>query len=177
MRNGSTLRRNRRRIMLRRRVIGDCCPLNDQPAKPVRKPPPQFADFPSRAVDTIRYGDLDPQGHVNNAVFATYFETGRVHMFRTPDLGVGVDGASLILARTEIDFLRELRWPGTVEIGTGIEAFGRSSFTVAQAIFRDGTCAATGRATLVFFDTATRRSRPLAEILVQRLSKYLLAGS
>ena len=148
--------------------------MNDQPAKPVRKPPPKVEDFPSRVTDVIRYGDLDPQGHVNNAVFATFFESGRVNMFRLPDLGVGIAGASLILARTEIDFRRELRWPGSVEVGTGIEAFGRSSFTVRQAIFNDGACAATGRATLVFFDTTTRRSKPLAEALVERLSKYVM---
>ena len=39
--------------------------------------------------------------------------------------------------------MKELRWPGTVEIGTGIAEFGRSSFKVAQAIFHDGVCAAT----------------------------------
>lgn len=148
--------------------------MNDQPAKPVRKPPPKLEDFPSRVADVIRYGDLDPQGHVNNAVFATFFESGRVNMFRLPDLGIGVQGASLVLARTEIDFRRELRWPGTVEVGTGIEAFSRSSFTVQQAIFNNGSCAATGRATLVFFDTTTRRSMPLVQPLVERLSQFLM---
>jgi acyl-CoA thioester hydrolase len=146
--------------------------VNDQAAKPGRKPPPQLVDFPSRTTDIIRYGDLDAQGHVNNAVFATYFETGRVNMFRLRDLGIGVTGSTLILARTEIDFLRELHWPGTIEIGTGVTEFGRSSFTVAQAIFRDGECAAAGRATMVQFDLATRRPRPLDEGLVQRLSQF-----
>lgn len=148
--------------------------MNDQPTKPARKAPPPLSDFPSRTTDIIRYGDLDPQGHVNNAVFATYFETGRVNMFRRPDLGIGVSGSTLILARTEIDFLRELRWPGTVEIGTGIAAFGRSSFTVRQAIFRDGECAATGQATMVQFDLATRRPRPLDEGLVERLRPFMM---
>lgn len=146
--------------------------MNDQTARSARRAPPQLADFPSRASDTIRYGDLDPQGHVNNAVFATYFETGRVNMFRMPDLGIGVEGATFILARTEIEFLRELRWPGTVEIGTGVARFGRSSFTVAQAIFRDATCAATGRATMVMLDIASRRPRPLPPAMLQRLSAY-----
>jgi acyl-CoA thioester hydrolase len=149
--------------------------LNDQSAKPVRQPPPRLEDFPSRVADVIRYGDLDPQGHVNNAVFATFFESGRVNMFRLPDLGIGVQGASLVLARTEIDYRRELRWPGSVEVGTGVEAFGRSSFTVQQAIFNNGECAATGRAILVFFDTTTRRSRPLAEALVARLSAFVMS--
>ena len=57
--------------------------MNDQPAaRPAKKPAPQFADYPHQITDNIRFGDLDPQGHVNQAVFLTYFETGRVAMFR-----------------------------------------------------------------------------------------------
>jgi len=44
-------------------------------------------------------GDLDPQGHVNQAVFLTYFESGRVGMFRNQDLGIGVPGATFVLVR------------------------------------------------------------------------------
>src|SRR5438067_4323030 len=108
-------------------------PLNEQ-AKPGRIVP-ILEQFPGRTHDIIRFGDLDPQGHVNNAVFATYFESGRVAMFRNPDFGIGVADGTFILARLEIDFLSELRWPGTVEVGTAVTAFGRSSFTLDQAIF------------------------------------------
>jgi len=148
--------------------------LNDQP-KPAR-PTPRIDDYPHRTPDIIRYADLDPQGHVNNAVFATYFETGRVAMFRRPDLGIGVPGGTYVLVHTEIDFLRELRWPGNVEVGTGVAEFGRSSFTVRQAIFHDGTCAATGLAKLVLIDSTTRRSRPLTEGAIASLSRWKYAG-
>jgi acyl-CoA thioester hydrolase len=43
--------------------------------------------------DVIRFGDTDAYGHVNNAVFATFCESGRVHLFRTrldPTLPSGV---------------------------------------------------------------------------------------
>ena len=114
--------------------------MNDQPSQRPKKPAPQLADYPHRATDTIRFADLDPQGHVNNAVFATYFETGRVAMFRNPDLGIGVPDGTFILVRAEIDFMRELRWPGTVEIGTALAEFGRTSFKVAQVIFNEDAC-------------------------------------
>jgi acyl-CoA thioester hydrolase len=113
-----------------------------QPAE--RKPAPQLADYPYRVADIVRFGDLDVQGHVNNAVFATYFESGRVAMFRNSDLGIGVPDATFVLVPQEIDFLRELRWPDNVVIGTALAEFGRSSFTVAQAIFSGEECAAAG---------------------------------
>jgi acyl-CoA thioester hydrolase len=155
--------------------------VNDQPKpeqpQPTARPVPRLDDYPHQTGDIIRYADLDPQGHVNNAVFATYFETGRVAMFRRPDLGVGVPGGTYVLAHTAIDFLRELRWPGNVEIGTAVAEFGRSSFLVKQAIFRDGECAATGAARLVLIDAATRRSRPLPEDAIANLSRWKYRGA
>jgi acyl-CoA thioester hydrolase len=120
---------------------------------------------------------MDPQGHVNNAVFSTYFESGRVAMFRRPDLGIGMPGLTLVLVRIEINFLKELRWPGTVEIGTGLVEFGRTSFTVAQAIFCGDVCAASARAKLVCLDEVSRTSRTLPEALVTSLSQWKYLGS
>jgi acyl-CoA thioester hydrolase len=127
-------------------------------------------------MEVIRFGDLDPQGHVNQAVFLTYFESGRVAMFRAPDLGIGVPGATFVMVRMEVNYLRELRWPGTIEVGTGVAEFGRSSFKVEQAIFRDGGCAATGRATLVCIDLASRKAAPLPEAAIARLNPWKLRG-
>jgi acyl-CoA thioester hydrolase len=150
--------------------------VNDKPAAPPRKPVPVLADYPHRVKEIIRYGDLDPQGHVNNAVFSTYFESGRVAMFRDPDLGIGVDNATFVLVRQEIDFLRELRWPGNVEIGTALAELGRSSFTVMQTIFNGDICAAAGRATLVMMDTTTRRARPLTDAAKAKLEPWKYRG-
>jgi acyl-CoA thioester hydrolase len=151
--------------------------VSDQPTAKPRNPTPILADYPHRVKEIIRYGDLDPQGHVNNAVFSTYFESGRVAMFREPDLGIGVDNATFVLVRQEIDFLRELRWPGNVEIGTALAELGRSSFTVVQTIFNGDICAAAGRATLVMMDTTTRRARPLTDAAKAKLEPWKYRGS
>ena len=91
--------------------------VNDQsPARP-RRPEVRPEQFPYRTGDIIRFGDLDPQGHVNNAVFATYFETGRVVLLRDAKYGLRVAGGTFVLARLEIEFRKELHWPGTIEIG------------------------------------------------------------
>jgi acyl-CoA thioester hydrolase len=151
--------------------------VTEQPSAKPRKPVPQLADYPHRVNDIIRFGDLDPQGHVNNATFSTYFESGRVAMFRTPDLGIGITKATFVLVRQEIDFLRELRWPGEVEIGTALAELGRSSFTVVQTIFDGDICAAAGRATLVMMDTVTRRALPLTEAAIAKLTPWKYRGA
>src|SRR6185437_991502 len=100
-----------------------------QPTARPRKPEPQLADYPHQVSDLIRYADLDPQRHVNNAVFSTYFESGRVAMFRTRARGTGVPTSPFVLARSGIDSLRESRRHGNVMVGTDIVEPGRSSGT------------------------------------------------
>ena len=146
--------------------------LNEQP-RPARISP-RLDQFPGRAHDIIRFGDLDPQGYVNNTVFATFFETGRVAFLREPGNALSPPGTTSVLARLDINFLNELHWPGAVEIGTGIAEIGRSSFTFLQAIFHQGACAATARATMVMIDGETRRSRPLPEEALARLEELRL---
>jgi acyl-CoA thioester hydrolase len=153
--------------------------VNDRPAAAAKQPRilPTLGQFPGRTHDIIRFGDLDPQGHVNNTVFATFFETGRVAFLREPGNALSPPGTTSVLARLDINFLKELHWPGAVEIGTGIAEIGRSSFTFAQAVFNEGMCAATARATMVMIDGETRRARPLPAEALARLEQMKLRES
>jgi acyl-CoA thioester hydrolase len=148
--------------------------LQETPQKPQQPAQPRIEDFPIHVSHPIRFADMDRQGHVNNAVYPTYFETGRVGVIYDPQQGFQVEGCTTVLARIEIDFMKELHWPGTVEIGTGIAEIRRSSYVFAQAIFHEGACAARARSTMVLIDRATRQARPLPEDLVARLRKWLI---
>ena len=132
--------------------------------------------FPVRAFDKIRYGDTDRQGHVNNAVFATYLETGRVALLyqqtgpADSSASRAEAGSSFVIARLELDFQREITWPGTVEIGTVVESVGRSSVKLQQALYQHDRCVAYARTVIVLMDQTTRRSRPLPAALVEHFS-------
>ena len=155
--------------------------LNDQPSGKPARTLPRIEDFPGRTGDIIRFGDLDPQGHVNNTVFATFFETGRVMFLREPGNALRnalhPAGTTSVLARLDISFLREMHWPGEVEIGTGVATIGRSSYTFLQAIFHEGHCAATAHATMVMIDAKTRKSSPLPEAVIARLEGWRVRGA
>jgi acyl-CoA thioester hydrolase len=149
--------------------------LNEQP-KAVRVVP-RLEQFPGQATDTIRFGDLDPQGHVNNTVFSTYFETGRVLFLREPGNRLSPPGTTSVLARLDINFHKELHWPGTVQIGIATAEIGRSSYTFAQALFRDGVCVATARATVVLIDAETRKPQPLPSEMIARLEAFRMRAA
>ena len=147
--------------------------MNDKPAKVL----PRLADYPHQVRDIIRFRDMDAQGHVNNAVYSTYFETGRVVMFRNPDLSIGVLGATFVLARGEIDYLRELRWPGDLVVGTAVKEFRRRSFVIAQAVFHNEVCAAAALFTMVTVDKETRKAIELPAEVRARLEPWKLRGA
>ena len=135
-------------------------------------PLPTLDDFPARTFDKLRYGDTDRQGHVNNAIFATFFETGRVEMLLAGGDGFLEPGQALVLARLEIDLVAEINWPGTVEIGTRVAKIGRSSMTLEQAVFQNGVLAAKGHSVVVLTDETTRRSTPLSATAIEKLSAF-----
>jgi len=131
-------------------------------------------DYPRRSSAEIRYADTDRQGHVNNAVFATFSEIGRVAFLYDPAQPLAPEGASFVVARLTIDFHAELFWPGTVEIGTGIVRIGRSSFTLMQGLFNQGRRVASAEPVIVMIDKQTRAARPLPVETVARLQGLLL---
>ncbi|MBJ6126499.1 acyl-CoA thioesterase [Microvirga splendida] len=133
--------------------------------------------YPSRTSADIRYSDLDRQGHVNNAVFATFSEVGRVAFMYDPARPLASEGRSFVIARLQIDFRAELFWPGHVEIGTGVLRAGRSSFTLAQGIFSKGQLVATAEGTIVMVDKETRRSTALPPATVDVLQSLMLADA
>ena len=111
--------------------------------------------------DKLRYGDTDRQGHINNAVFATFCETGRVMFLYDEHLALAGPDGEFVVVRVEIDFRAELFHPGRVDIGTRVLAIGRTSFRLGQGIFNGDACAAIAETVLVLMDGATRRASPL----------------
>jgi len=67
------------------------------------------------------------------------------------------------LVRLTIDFRRDMRFPGDVDIGTRLVRVGTSSLTFGQALFVGQDCTATAEAITVWFDRETRRGKPLPD--------------
>lgn len=132
-----------------------------------------ISDYPVVSQDKVRYGDTDRQGHVNNAVFSTYLETGRVELLHTKVGDLADSGCAFVIVRLELDFVSELHWPGTVEIGTRVRKVGNSSATLEQAVFQQGRKAAAAVSVIVQMDDATRKARPLSLEARERLMSLM----
>ena len=137
---------------------------------------PRLEDFPFRLTDNVRFADLDPNQHVNNAVYATYFETGRVSLMKDHSYGLIPPGLTWIMVRLDMHFRAELRWPGTIEMGLGVSKFGRTSVTFDQVVFCEGVCVASAQSVSVLIDEKTRKPAPLTEPIMAKFQPWLRKG-
>src|SRR5260370_5782813 len=81
---------------------------------------PRLEDFPYRLSDNVRFADLDPNQHVNNAVYATYFETGRVTLMKDRSFGLMPEGLDWIMVRIGHHFRSQLSSAVTRGNGLGV---------------------------------------------------------
>ena len=137
---------------------------------------PRLEDFPYRLTDNVRFADLDPNQHVNNAVYATYFETGRVTLMKDPAFRLVPDGLAWIMVRLDIHFRAELTWPNVIETGLGVSRFGRTSVTFDQVVFSQGRCVASSQSVSVLIDDATRRPTPLTDEIKRNFEPWWRRG-
>ena len=85
----------------------------------------------------VRYGDLDPQGHVNNAKHLTYFEQARIAYWI--ELGLFTKDQSfmeigLILADVHLTYLEPIYYGQNIKVGVHIAKLGNKSMTWQQNI-------------------------------------------
>lgn len=133
-----------------------------------------LSDYPFQTYDKVRYRDTDRQGHVNNAVFAQYLETGRVEILYNSKNALLSPNSSFVIVKVNTDLISEINWPGTVEIGTGITKIGNSSINIVQSLYQNNKLVATSETVIVQMDELTRKSKTLSEEAKNLLSALII---
>ena len=125
---------------------------------------------------TVRFGETDALGHVNNASYFTYLEEARIRFFES--LGYNIDGDSwnFILASTKLDFVNQGFFNQVLTIKTYVSKVGNKSFELGHVISRseDGELIAQGNAVMGFYDFGLQRSIQIPERFRDGLSKHLV---
>ena len=124
----------------------------------------------------IRYGDLDPQGHVNNARYLTFMEQARLAYFQHLELWQGGSflDLSVILANIDINFETPIFWGQPVRVGVRIARLGNKSMKCIQRIenSQTGTCFAEGSSVLVAYDYHQSETIPIPDSWRQTIASF-----
>ncbi len=122
---------------------------------------------------SIRWGDMDAMGHVNNAVYFRYLEQARIEWLSHIDCAPNPEGEGPVIINANCTFLRQLKYPGDIEIRTFVGALGRSSFETSHEIRRlddPDTLAAEGGAKVVWVNFLLEKSLPLSDAIRRKLT-------
>ncbi len=122
-------------------------------------------DYPVKMRVKARFRDSDLLGHVNNSVYSTYFESGRLEYWSQLKGGLSFENWPFILARSEIDFLAEAHVGDEMTLGIRIARMGNKSFDLEYFLVRDADHKpiARGRSVQVMFDYATKKTLPISD--------------
>ena len=125
----------------------------------------------------VRYGDLDPQGHLNNAKYLTYFESGRINYFTHLGLftpGQSFMGIGVIMAEACVTFQAPVHYGTPVKVGVRTSKIGNKSMRVEQNIVHaeSGEVYATGYVILVAFDYYTNKTQPVPDVMREVISDF-----
>lgn len=111
-----------------------------------------------------RWNDMDPYGHVNNAVHYQWFDTAvNTWLIEADLLDIERGDPIGLVVETGCRYASVIAYPQPVEIGMAIDAIGRSSIVYRLGVFlkNRSEASAEGRFTHVYVDRATRRPRDL----------------
>ncbi len=116
----------------------------------------------------VRYGDLDPQGHLNNAKYLTYFEQARIRYMEA--LGLFSKDQSFmdigfIVADIHIKYLSPVFIGAPIKVGVRAASLGNKSITLQETIVHEAgePLYADGTVVLVTYDYRTHKTTPVLD--------------
>lgn len=125
----------------------------------------------------VRYGDLDPQGHVNNAKFLTYFEQARLAYW--VQLGLFTRDQSfmelgIILADVHITYLAPVYYGQNIKVGVHVSKLGNKSMTWAQNVVDadTGQELARGEVVVVAYDYKEEKTISIPQEWRQKIVQF-----
>src|SRR5690348_3953863 len=107
----------------------------------------------------VRFNDCDMLGHVNNAMYLTYFETGRLGLFKIFNPTLDISKWNLIVASVKCDYIHEINYGQTITVYSWISRLGRSSFDIEHAILdENGRWSARGKVVMVHYNFKEKKA-------------------
>ena len=124
----------------------------------------------------VRFSDLDAMGHVNNAVFFTYFEEGRKHFSKKVFNVSDISDFRFIMAHIRCDFIRPIRFKDQLILQMGVKDVGTKSFSFEYRLVDvsdESKVYAIGASTQVCYDYEKNRSIEVPAEMREALTGYL----
>ena len=116
-----------------------------------------------------RVSETDGVGHINNVFVPIWFEAGRREIIRIFSPKLDFLNWKLALVKVTVESVDQLYLAEEVEIRTGIEKIGNSSFTIKEEIHQTNRLCAKGEAIYVNFNFKEKKSEAISNEIRDKL--------
>jgi acyl-CoA thioester hydrolase len=113
--------------------------------------------------------ETDGVGHINNVFVPIWFEAGRREIFRIFSPNLDFVNWKLALVKVTVEYLDQLYLAEEVEIRTGIQKIGNSSFTIKEQIHQTNRLCAKGEAIYVNYNFKEKKSESISNEIRDKL--------
>lgn len=122
----------------------------------------------------LRFIDMDKFGHINNAVYLTYYDLGKTDYFDTVCPGVDWERDAIVVVHIDVDFMAQIYSTDKVSVQTSVSAIGVKSFELMQRIIdsRTGEVKCLCHSVMVTYDLTTHQSVPMKEEWIEAICAY-----
>ena len=137
--------------------------------------PENLAEYKFKSPISIRFSDMDAYGHVNNAVYLTYFEIARVAYWREVAKWDSEE-TGIIIGRSEINYLKPVTVHDRIACYVRTTRIGNSSFDVMYVLVKvtDGAeeICTTGKTVCICYDYKANKSVQIPPLQRQKMIDY-----
>jgi acyl-CoA thioester hydrolase len=135
----------------------------------------KISDYKFRTPIAIRFSDIDAVGHVNNAIYLTYFEVARFAYWKeVTDWNLRKDG--VIVGRSEVNYLKPITLEDEIYCYVRTTRIGTSSFDIMHVLVRvtpDGEeICTTGKTVCISYDYNQNKSVPIPQREREKMIAY-----
>jgi acyl-CoA thioester hydrolase len=127
---------------------------------------------------TVRCGETDALGHINNTSYFIYMEEARIKFFQRLGFSMDVKDWRFILASTTCDYIAQGYFNDELDVTAEVTEIGTKSFHLVHRIMnrKTGKLIAKGKAVIVYFDFDKQESLALPDLLKSELSRHQLVA-
>ncbi len=120
----------------------------------------------------VRFNDLDAYGHVNSAIYFTYFEAGRVKLFKDLFINLMSKGVVFLIVKAECEYKNPIELSDKVFVDIDVKDIGKSSFTLTYSLHNaEKKIFAVGKTVVVSYDTNKKSAIKIPDEFLEPLKR------
>lgn len=122
----------------------------------------------------LRFNDVDKFGHVNNAVYLTFYDLGKTDYFGSVCPNVDWERDAIVVVHIDVDFMSQIFSTDHIAVQTAVTAIGTKSFELAQRVIdtESNEVKCVCRSTMVTYDLIEHQSKALTKEWVDAICAY-----